>query len=508
MVMLSKKRRMKKNKTGKFIFLLASLLSCQLFYAQFPYYNSGQKSEGFKILGESNPGLITFSNGGIKLIDNTNQYSGVSLDNLSFSTEKGFILEFEFVLDRGTLLENKYGDGFSIVLFDAQATEPKIGDKGGALGYAYTKKTGNNNVEGFSQGFLGLGFDLFGNYKNIKKDYDEIRNGIVNNSDGDFIVLRGPYNAVDKFQGYPVLFAIGTLKNSNFHLDRYSGNTVVKKKGLIGQRFSLRGNRLDVSPGDVEYRKAKISLIPGREEINGELGYFISVEIVNGMYNSSIIKNYFIPKEGQIKYIEQTSQTHYEHVDLSIKTPETLKMAFTGSTGGASIRAHIRNIALSLPFSPLANDVVINDVLRNREHSIKPLYSAYGYDTNVFSILRPPNKSTLFLDKSSFRFMIFDEATQKFRVSPDPFKLSVPNVGEFDYNVNSGEVLFKPIEGIEGDRYIFYYDIKNQQSTTGFVDISAEEYRSRVTSVTLNFTDKTSLNNSNYLIINKGLKKN
>ncbi|MDR0227745.1 MAG: hypothetical protein LBI72_01560 [Flavobacteriaceae bacterium] len=500
-----KNKKIGRSKYINLLMLVITSFSFQVFYAQFPYFNSAQSGSGFALLGESNAGLVTYSANGIKLVDNTNQYSGVSLESLNFSTSKGFILEFEYAMDKGDKYDGKYGDGIAMVLYDGTVTKPRMGDKGGALGYAYTKKSTTSSIKGFEKGFIGLGLDLYGNYKNIMANTDEIRNGIMSNNEGDFIVLRGPHSLVD-YEGYPTLFAVGTVNNTNFYLDRVTGAPVKKQKGLEGQRFSLRGNKMDAKVGDPEYRKAIVSLIPGIDEIssNSESGFFISIDMINGVYRSSVIKNYFIPKSGDIKYTEQMSTSSSSVKTLKIETPNSLKMAFTGSTGGAAIQAHIRNIALSLPFSPIANDMVLRDVIRSRQSVIKPLYSAFGYNTNVYSIINPPNKSMMYLDKESFRFRVLG-TDNKFVDSKDPYSYKVDGVGEFRYNIGSGEVVFIPVTTSTAKTVTFYYDIKNLKPVSGN-DISTEEYRSRVASVTLYLTDSSTVFSDPIIIVNKGVK--
>lgn len=504
-------------KGDEVLYILLILLCNQLCFGQntFPYFNTGQTKEGFKVLaeskdGNSSPGLVTFSEDGIRLVDNTGQFSGVTIDGLTFSTSKGFILEFEFGLDSGS---SKPGDGIAMVLYDGSLdnTDINMGDKGGALGYAHTIKSNGANVKGFSKGFLGLGLDLYGNYKNIRDEDSETRNGLLKDSDGNYVVLRGPYNSLEQYRGYPVLCAINTEKNYNYYLNRLSGSREEKKRGFEGQRFEIRGGKLNAKPGEREYRKAIISLVPG-EEFNtstqlNESGFFISVSIINGVYTSTVIKNYFLPTLGFIKFTEYTSKNNTVSSTMNINVPASLKMAFTGSTGAAYVRAYIRNIALSLPFSPIANDMSVQGVLVDVPSLIKPLYSSFGYNSNVYSVLNPPIKSVLYLDKKSFRFKKYNPITKQPELTPDKYVLEENGVGKFTYDENTGEVTFTPVNGFQGDKpYTFYYDIKNIKPITG-TDISTEEYRSRTAAVTLNFVKKgTGVDVYPSIIVNKGIK--
>ncbi|WP_353116899.1 hypothetical protein [Myroides odoratus] len=502
---------MKRNRKRKvkFIVLGISLLYSVSFYAQFPYFNSGQKAADFKVIAESRPGLVKFNQYGINLTHHINEYAGVYLENLSFTPDKGFILEFEYAFDMGIMEEGKYGDGLTMVLFDANESNPSIGDRGGALGYAATQRISGQNVAGFTKGIFGLGLDIFGNYKRIQQGKNEIRNGLTNLKDGDFIALRGPYDPRNEFEGYPVLFAIGTKKNANLYLDTNTGEAISKQKGFKGNRFSIRNNALVAKPGQKGYRKVQIAFVPGIDDVSRRSGFFIFVDLINGTSKASIIRNYFVPKSGTIKYQEQVKQGETsvaEVKNLAINIPNTMKMGFTASTGGAYVRTHVRNISLSLPFCPKVQDIIIPDVIRSRPFVCQPLYSAFGYDTNVYKVLDPPSPSTLFLDFASFRFKVFDESTKNYVVNSMPYQLVVPRVGEFNYNTNTGEVTFTAEAEFKGTSYTFYYDIKNKQPITG-VNIGAEEYRSTTASVTLNFTDEIPLYRNPPLLINKGVKK-
>lgn len=505
-----KKKKMKRKRRNKIFFLLWLVLGLNstLFYAQYPYFNSGQKRDGFKLIGESTPGLVTYTSKGIKLLDGQHQFVGIYLDQLSFTTEKGFILEFEFGLDQGRQEGDKHGDGITMVLFDANETQPKTGDKGGALGYAHTQKKNGSHIAGFSKGMFGLGLDLYGSYKRTMSYPNEVRNGIITARDnnGNFVVLRGPHNPNNLYEGYPVLFAVNTVENLNYYLNINNGKFISTQSGLVGKRFAIRSGKDVAIPGEDGYRKIRIAFIPGIDDSSRKQGFFISVNIVNGSYDSSVVRNFFVPKTGIIRYVEQLANGTIPDRRLNMTMPASMKIGFTGGTGDASIRAHIRNIALALPFSPVVQDISIPNVIRTRPFVCEPLYSAFGYDTNVFKIFDPPSPSTVFLDFASFRFKILDEATKTYVVNSDPHRLVVPNIGEYSYNINNGEVTFSPVPNFQGDNHTFHYDIKNKKPANG-VDISTEEYRSSTASVTLNFTDEIPLYRNPPLLVNKGVKK-
>src|SRR6202008_123214 len=104
-----------------------------------------------------------------------------------FPSNMGLIAEFEYYMYGGTALSGKTGDGFSFFLFDGSVTTAnfRIGANGGALGYA--QKNSPSAVKGVSKGYIGIGFDAFGNFSNPQDG----RNGGPGVKPGA-VVLRGP----------------------------------------------------------------------------------------------------------------------------------------------------------------------------------------------------------------------------------------------------------------------------------------------------------------------------
>lgn len=105
-----------------------------------------------------NGGIDPVGEGWLRLTrDDYNQNSFVYYNN-SIPTKYGLVFNFDFVI---WSTRNDVADGFTLVIFDADASPVAPGGWGGSLGYAQ-----RSGVEGFNGGIVGFGFDTFGNYSN------------------------------------------------------------------------------------------------------------------------------------------------------------------------------------------------------------------------------------------------------------------------------------------------------------------------------------------------------
>lgn len=124
------------------------------------------------------PRDIKFTGQGIRLVDSEKDLRGYLFIDLPFLPTYGIKTSFEYFVH--TPSTTGLGDGFSFFLFDGtiDASTFEIGGVGGSLSYAPHGKnfdgnpfTGNYNYTsgGLKGGYLGIGFDVLGNFGNYQE---------------------------------------------------------------------------------------------------------------------------------------------------------------------------------------------------------------------------------------------------------------------------------------------------------------------------------------------------
>ncbi len=117
--------------------------------------------------------------GWLRLTDEDDFENGYAYYDETFDPTNGLTVVFDFIIWGGN-----GADGLSVFLFDGSTETFSIGGYGGSLGYApHTSQPGLQN------GYLGIGFDEFGNYSNPT----EGRSGGPGR-EPDAIAVRGPHN--------------------------------------------------------------------------------------------------------------------------------------------------------------------------------------------------------------------------------------------------------------------------------------------------------------------------
>lgn len=514
---------------NKLLYILFGVLVVNGLQAQeFPYYTYGDVYTEFTRLSATSgtPTLVTYgkADGVVLTTDRGDQYAGVYLKNLSFPTARGFEIEFEYNIQWGSSSMGA-GDGFALVLFDSEAAREgkvQMGVPGAGLGYNL-RNSSSSYIAGFSNGYFGVGFDSFGNFKNRMTASNEWTNGLPSTDfSGDkgksHVTIRGPFykdasGTENKRKGYPVLFTRSTMYNkpdSKMYLLGKDGKYVEEDNSKNVAYIDLKNNKAtNLLPTDNGYRKIVVRFLKGTSSISGtaEDGYYIFVDLVaydqNQSLNIPVVDKFFIKKMGSFKYPEYSSATATSPTidNLYYSIPPVLRLAFTASTGGAYQRQSVRNIKVRIPYSPQTFDVSLNKVSRSESTTFDPLVNAVGFNTNVYDPSHAPVGNKEYLDLKTFRFKRMDETTGKFIFTSDPYEISTAQ-GTYSYNPMTGLISFVPSSNVPANikSDAVYFDIKNKPTTVvGAEDISAEMFRSNTTKVTLNFGD---VGNRKYIIVN------
>lgn len=137
--------------------------------------------------------------GALRLTDNGNDRAGFVLYRDPLPLDAGLNVTFKTYAYYGTKPELRGADGISFFLQDGGVAVDRVGAFGGSLGYAQkiegSESGVTENVPGLPGGFLGVGFDEFGNYANDNEGRGHGCGGTAIDEHGLYpnrISLRGP----------------------------------------------------------------------------------------------------------------------------------------------------------------------------------------------------------------------------------------------------------------------------------------------------------------------------
>ncbi len=240
--------------------------------------------------------------GWLRLTKDANDQRGYAYINTTFPSSIGVYIEFEYKTWRSRADTSYNGaDGICVYLFDATKTF-SIGAFGGSLGYA-----NQNSVPGLAGGYIGIGFDEYGNFVRSS----EGKNGGTSNLAPNSIILRGPENPG------------GTLKPYRY---------------LIHEQLQTSSSNNGVT--SVDYNTAT-STRPDDEQFYRKV--LIYVEPIGTTSN---------PKY-RIRVLWRTSPDNADIPLVSYETtdpiPSLLKLGFGASTGGGFNYHEIRNVLITTP---------------------------------------------------------------------------------------------------------------------------------------------------------------
>lgn len=484
-----------------FAVLIAFLFNSVSLYAQditrFPYNISFRSTIQPTGIVRPNAGTnsAAFTNDGLRLTNTTTQFGAVALDGVSFNSTNGIEIEFEYSMFGGTTFDGSYGDGLSVFLYDA-SVPLNIGARGAGLGYSYNRAYSPTSARapGLSGGYLGIGLDEFGNFKGRRYQGDSRVNGInMSWATNSHITLRGAMHPTGLsgggirgvgFSGYPVLITRSTKHASSGNLGAVLNATGGGYSALTsigsGNAFDLRPGSLATTEGAANYRKAFITLLP---HIDG--GFRVTVRIQHGTTITTVIDNYHY--RTSFTYTENangntsgsTEQSGGPYAEsthtLNASVPDSFKIGFAASTGGASQTHIIRDLEVSIPYLPeMEGDEMSMCVNYHPSVTIQPFVNDIVYNGALTGIPDGGNTNT-YIDFNSFRFE--NELGNQVGTSTS---YTQPNVGIWTYNSSNGQVVFTPVKGYTGSASV-NYSIKGFNTNGG--PFGQDIYRSATTTI-------------------------
>ena len=471
-------------------------------YGDFPFeesYLSKDQPDHTTIVSTTSGGQtdVKFTESGVQLTQaDQNAFGGIFINDRRFNARSGIVVDFEYMMYGGT-----GGDGLSIFFFDNEVVNPTIGAKGAGIGYAFNRiwhdRTGYWDFEkffskGLSGGYLGIAFDIPGNFKAARFQGDARVNGIpFGDQYSDYyeskyngkhdVTIRGAvgkpisnYTGTEEgYTGYPVLIAQTTKnivsgdvnENNYFVLDSTNGRYVRKSTEHNSYRpaanmenfnFTISSGEEFKDSSDLSYRKAHIELFPiYNADSTVEEGFFITVNITHGSVTDTVINNY--EYRGEIKYLENTLSPSTQNSDyitdgdkekkprigvlqtIDATPPEFLRIGFAASTGDKTNIHTIKNLKISMLHAAEAEDDTISI------NGGYPLLNDKAYDGPVKQQQTPKTEN---VDPNSFQFI--------YKENKYTDKCVVPGQGTWIYDPDKAFVRFVPEIGFTGEATIDY----------------------------------------------------
>jgi VCBS repeat-containing protein len=257
--------------------------------AGFPVQESASSSwSGWSISGSPSP---TVSSGVLHLTTAGTSESGSAVYNSAIDLRYGMHVQFDYRSYGGG---GNAGDGFSFYMIDGSVTTPTVGGVGGALGYGY-----NGSTPGVTKGYMAIGFDTYGNFLN-----QDIWNGsgLASGAQANHIGMRGSSTGATSLGDGEYLY----IANSAVPVTSYGG---IDSNSYIKVDLTLTANQhvtMQMSWDDgVTWRTIYNDFDFGSANVNAS--------------------------------------------SVAYTRPDTVKLGFSASTGGAIDAHDIANLSVSIP---------------------------------------------------------------------------------------------------------------------------------------------------------------
>lgn len=374
-------------------------------------------------------GSAKFVDGVLRLTDAQREQNGYFYVDIPFSSAYGIKTSFEYFMYGGS-----GADGLTVFLFDAAIQNFRTGGFGGAFGYAQ-----RNNQPGMTGGYLGVGFDSYGNFSNSGEGriggFTGSPTGLYPNS----ISIRKGGSGLNGYE-----FVGGKMT-----LDPPSGPLGLSLD--VEFQFPLssggQGTSRVTDPATPGYRKVFLELEPNP---NG-VGYLLKLEMV-----VTTIAN------------EPRTITVFPGIPFPYVPPKNLKIGFAASTGGETNIHEIRNLIV---------EVSNEEGLKNPSGVDFSDFASCEGQENTYYIT--DEEVILPNENSEIRCLQFYESLADIKVEGDDICLQgkcreenrvlVLPQGTFKAGTNGGDFTFFPNEGYTDQSITVYYTITDNygKSSTG-----------------------------------------
>jgi|GEM_PF-1283262 len=237
-------------------------------------------------------GSDTNGNGVLRLTNNTNNQASFVIYNKPIASTEGLSITFDLFSYGGS----GGADGISFFLFDAAQTNITVGAFGGSLGYAQRDVPA---ITGIAGGYLGVGFDEFGNYSSGTEGRVNVvgTGGVI----ADAIAIRG--SAANQYQ---YLTGSGTLTPGIDNLSATTRNDAGTKKTA----------KIDITPS------GSTATVSVKIDLNGD-GDFLDANEA-----PAALTNYTVPT-------------------INGNLPANFKLGFASSTGANTNIHEVRNLKVT-----------------------------------------------------------------------------------------------------------------------------------------------------------------
>ena len=267
--------------------------------AQFPITETftGTSAPGWLLLGNAqltgNGTIDPVGSGWLRLTSALDNEAGSAIYDTAFASSDGIVITFDYA-DYG----GSGADGFSVYLIDGTTASPTVGSPGGPLGYAgkytfhgSTCTTAGSLTEtapGVTNGYVGIGFDEYGNFSNCQSGYD------------------GP--------------------------------------GLTPQSVVVRGSGSGATPGFTYLAGAQVSASPFNatiDDVPRSSARHVRISVVNEMITAEV--------DFGSGYQTVIGQYNLATAPGQIAIPSTFKLGISASTGASTNYHEIQNLVVAMP---------------------------------------------------------------------------------------------------------------------------------------------------------------